>query len=374
MEPQPRIIEKTVTVKPHKVGKRKVSWASSTVDHQLADEVKETATTKTYVKHTYEPTKDYRPSAPPTESLYPDLYNTTLPSMQVPVQPVAPIPPPLPTQRVIPVRKSRVIVSVPRTSECHAIVILALVLLFAGYALGFSTTETTMKVVDAGWNFQAWVEELKDVEKSGWSLPAGATVLSVVPSVYAIQDVLTHTERVCEAGTRVDQIHDGYDTMCSESLVRYDEWEEYSHTEKTCYDNGHCIEEDVYKKSSEPVYETVCTEKPRYRAVNTPVTECYEKPVYRKDLVYADYYRYMTKDWVSTKVELNSATNTLEETHNPGPNRRYTHVYINYWLRLEDARTFNVEAETYNKYMQNKNAMALVTKHWFGLWTTIKLL
>lgn len=133
------------------------------------------------------------------------------------------------------------------------------------FAWGNRTRAVEAEVVGKEWERTVQVEEYRTVTESGWSLPAGGSVVRQYRDIREYRQVLDHHE------TRTRQVSDRVQTGTEQRVCG-------------SRDNGNGYFEDVY--CSEPVYET------RYR------TETYQEPVYRREPVYATRYEYRIKRWV----------------------------------------------------------------------------
>lgn len=119
-------------------------------------------------------------------------------------------------------------------------------------------------VTDIAWERSIAVQEYQYIRSGGWSLPAGADLVSQEERIASYNQVQIGTEKEC-----------GYEESCSTESV-------YDHTERTCYDDGTCAEYDVYRD------EQTCTDE----------YVCEQVPVYESIPVYATWYAYNEWQWV----------------------------------------------------------------------------
>ncbi|MEJ5310306.1 MAG: hypothetical protein WHX52_11075 [Anaerolineae bacterium] len=133
----------------------------------------------------------------------------------------------------------------------------------SGIIAGIPKTEAAT-VTDIAWERSIVIQEYRYVERSDWSLPAGADLISQEERIASYDKVQVGTEEKC-----------GYEENCTTESV-------YDHTERTCYDDGTCDEHDVYRDEQTCTNEYVCEQVPVYESVP----------------VYATWYTYNVWEWV----------------------------------------------------------------------------
>jgi hypothetical protein len=120
-------------------------------------------------------------------------------------------------------------------------------------------------VTNIAWERSIAIEEYQYNQHENWTLPAGADLISQEERIASYNQVQIGTEEEC-----------GYEESCTTISV-------YSHTERTCYDDGTCDEHDVYQDERSCTDEYVC---------NTV-------PVYEDVPVYQTWYTYQIWEWVN---------------------------------------------------------------------------
>lgn len=208
-------------------------------------------------------------------------------------------------------------------------------------------------LVSTSWSFQGHVESMKPVVKSGWTLPAGATLISEETQFYQRNTVLDYVNRVClpEQKTRTEYSHT--DISCSKKFSHYEEdMESYSHTEETCYASGRCEEEDVYVKiPGEAVYVDHCTETPQYLEVTYWEEVCKDIPVTHQEPEYRPYYRFEIMEWTYHGTVSTSSSEMKHPSELLQPGERYKSEVWTYELHFTDPNiTKKVNERTYNEY------------------------
>lgn len=134
--------------------------------------------------------------------------------------------------------------------------------LIAVAAFIFWPRTAEVRVESVSWTAEVRLQEYQYNQHSGWNLPAGADLVSAKNEVH-----------------HYDQVPDGTETEWYSESVCVDV---YSHTDVTCYDDGSCDRDDVYRES--------CTSESRSRQVQK----------YRDVPVYQTHYTYMVWEWVNT--------------------------------------------------------------------------
>ena len=166
----------------------------------------------------------------------------------------------------------------------------------------------TMEVASLKWERSVEVEENREIEENGWTLPADAYDVSSKLELYGYNSVLDHYE------TRTRQVavdvFDGYD-------ISYD-----------------------YKDLGNGRFEEIEHKTPRYRTEYKK--ETYEEPIYRQDPVYQTKYYYYIMRWVTDHYEETSGENDEpyyaevpeDSTHRAGDKTE------KYWVTDTDGKTY----------------------------------
>lgn len=211
-------------------------------------------------------------------------------------------------------------------------IILLAIVTFIGFIFLISPKKDTITVNSFRWQRNITIEKEKTVQESDWSIPPGGRLIRTSEEIKSYKEVLDHYKK--ETVTKSRKVPCG----SHEKVVGY-----------TDLGNGHFEEET----------ETVIDYKTEY------YTETIEKPVYRKEPVYATKYYYEIDKWfyersVSTKgndknpywgevvlgnkerengrseVYYITATNSKEEQ------KEYTLSYNN-WINIEENSTLSVK-------------------------------
>lgn len=133
-------------------------------------------------------------------------------------------------------------------------------------------------VADFDWARSIRVQEEREVQQEGWSLPRDATLVSQKRAIQGYRQVLDHYEDV--EVTRYRRVQRGYDTWTTQEDMGNGYFREVEH--------------------STPHYET------------EPYTETESRPVYRNEPVYGTYYTYMIWQWFD-----NRTVDTSGKDHEP---------------------------------------------------------
>lgn len=115
------------------------------------------------------------------------------------------------------------------------------------------------------WERQIAIEEHQYNQHEGWDLPVGADLDGREERIHHYDQVQIGTEEEC-----------GYEQQCESVSV-------YDHTDRVCYDDGTCDEEDVYRTEQDCHDEYVCEDVPVYESVPR----------------YATWYTYHIWEWVA---------------------------------------------------------------------------
>ena len=100
--------------------------------------------------------------------------------------------------------------------------------------MSFTASESVMVISHTEWSSTIYREQLKDVVRSGWDVPPGARVLDAVPR--ESEERHSSARRVC----RTTRTRQNYDPPPPPPKV-------YLRTETECFDDGTCIETDIYE-------------------------------------------------------------------------------------------------------------------------------
>lgn len=144
-------------------------------------------------------------------------------------------------------------------------------LLIAILAFIFWPRHAEVQVQSVSWKAEIYLQEYQYNQHEGWSLPQGADLISTDSRIH-----------------HYDQVPDGTETVYYDEQVCEDV---YSHTETTCYDDGTCDVDDVYR--------TQCHPEQRSREV----------PKYKDVPVYETYYLYKQWEWVNISPAVETGTN-----------------------------------------------------------------
>lgn len=132
-----------------------------------------------------------------------------------------------------------------------------------------------MEIASLSWERSVEVEESREIQENGWTLPAGAYDVTTRLELYGYNTVLDHYENRTRQ-VAVD-VFDGYDTSYS------------------------------YRDLGNGRFEEVENKTPRYRTEYR--TENYREPVYRNDPIYQTKYYYYIMRWVTDHYEETSGEN-----------------------------------------------------------------
>ena len=186
----------------------------------------------------------------------------------------------------------------------------------------------TMEIASLSWERSVEVEENREFEESGWTLPAGAYNVTSNLELYGYNTVLDHYE------TRSRQVavdvFDGYDIS-------------YSYND---LGNGR--------------FEEVEVKTPRYRTEYK--TETYSEPVYRQDPVYQTRYYYYIMRWVTDHYEETSGVNdepyfadiVVDSTHRIGEKSE------RYYVTDTNGKTYTADYEIWKELHAGQSANVTV--------------
>lgn len=154
--------------------------------------------------------------------------------------------------------------------------------------------QETATVTSTNWTATVFLEEYRNNQHEGWSLPAQdllnsgqAVKLKEESKWYKNISVPDRIENQCHN----EQVSDGYTTVqdpderVCESV--------YDHTDTTCYDDGTCDKDDVYKDE--------CHSESRSHREEQFHSErvCADVQLYRDEPVFASWYTYTIWEWTS---------------------------------------------------------------------------
>jgi hypothetical protein len=154
--------------------------------------------------------------------------------------------------------------------------------------------QARVTVNDAWWVYTVNLQEYQYNPHEGWDLPLDADKTGEETRIHHYDQVLDHYENQCHMET----VQDGYDTETYTESVCEDV---YDHTETTCYDDGSCDTDDVYRTECHD--ETRTRDVPRYKDVEV----CEDVPIYRDEPRYATWYFYIIWEWVNISPAVTSA-------------------------------------------------------------------
>lgn len=180
------------------------------------------------------------------------------------------------------------------------------------------------EVTGFSWNRNIYIEEMKTVKESDWTIPSGARVYDTKEEVYDTEKVIDHYEEVKVTKTK-------------QEIVDYSISTEYEYS-----DNG----DGTYTE-----YE-VEVKTPIYANVEYETTE--QVPVYKDvDIIKTKYY-YEIDKWFNKYTKSSSGTDKNPYWNNDytlGFNQRDTRKSENYYIHYNNN---DEKASNYNEWMQTE--------------------
>eukprot|EP01130_Rhizamoeba_saxonica_P007206 TRINITY_DN2909_c0_g1_i1.p1 TRINITY_DN2909_c0_g1~~TRINITY_DN2909_c0_g1_i1.p1 ORF type:complete len:291 (-),score=53.12 TRINITY_DN2909_c0_g1_i1:46-918(-) len=164
----------------------------------------------------------------------------------------------------------------PKTNYLPKILaVVALILVLLAYY--YYPREHTAVLDKVQWSIRFDVQQFQENYYESFSVPVGARVVSQSVQVEYYDTVVDRIDRVCT----VDYVDKTYS--------------EYSHTETKCFDNGECIDKDVY------------VDRVEKEAVET----CTDHEITHQEPVYGTLYSYYIWEWVNLDPLITSGINDL---------------------------------------------------------------
>jgi hypothetical protein len=332
---EPFVVSRSRYVDPAKVGNRRRSNSrEASRDRALADEVIET----------------------PSEIRYRTVLGPKTPTAPPPDDEPDPDPPVSYPPRVNP--------AAIHTDYSNAICLLVTGLCVLGFGLHYAFSGPVKgKLIEARWAFQGTVAVEKWVVEGGWSLPAGAQLLSEESRVHHRRTVVDRVDVICQDVQKTRSVYSHTDSVCGDEFSHYSPKEEvYSHTDEVCYSNGKCVKDDVYKKvGGKAIYHWVCHQHPRYKNVHYLENVCKNHPITHEEDVFQPHYSYNILRWVDTApLTLDSLNGSLPE-HLLKSGEKLSHQKWTYTLYFQDPNTTRtVSQRVYQEYLQKLGQQVLL--------------
>ncbi len=205
----------------------------------------------------------------------------------------------------------------------------------------FWPRQAEVQVQSVGWKAEVFLQEYQYNKHEGWSLPAGADLVSTEQKEH-------HTVQV-QQGTKTEHYTEN---VCGPDV--------YDYTEVVTYDDGTTDTIDHYKPN--------CWDEPRTREVPNMV----DQPVYET------WYTYMQWEWVSIAPAVTTGSDyapywptdfRIDEKHRESGRKMSFSVYL---VELGDGDDFTYHPDSLDEYKSfNINSMWQIT-HSGGIVTEIK--
>lgn len=340
------VVSESTFVKSNNVGtSRRPPSVPVIADAITPDRVKNTPTTKTYIKKSYSPQNDFRSSSIVQGDIVMVRHNTIVQEDDAR------------THQPIPLG--------------FLLVFMFSIFLFTTYAVVDTHSEVTL--LNASWDFRGQVSQLKSVEEEDWMLPDGATSIDFWESVKTYKTVVERVDHVCADKLEMYDVFSHYENICKKKFARWEKTEDYSHTKRTCYSDGVCEDKDVYNKKDKAVYETVCEKEPRYKKAERTVLSCKDVPITREDPVFGTRWKYTIDRWIPLfTVSMNSNTHRLEDVYTLEPLHKYMTEDWVFTLFFGDSTTVNVNRTVFDKHKDLVGQKVKLKRHWFGFWKSLE--
>ena len=229
----------------------------------------------------------------------------------------------------------------------------------------FWPRQARVTVNDAYWVFTVSLQEYQYNPHEGWDLPYGADKTGDETRIHHYDTIVDGYHQEC---------HDEYEVTGYETVTHDEQVCEsvYDHTEQTCYDDGSCDTDDVYR--TECHTEQRSSQEPVYGYVE----HCEQVADTHEESRYATYYFYMVWEWVN----INPAVTTMhdfapywptdyriDDTHRESG--RYEEYHIS--LVTEDGEdTFSLTPASFAEYSQYQIGSEWLITHSGGVITEIE--
>ena len=352
-------ITKRVFVDPSKRGRRPIRSVAAQTDRVQATRIETTPYERGYTKSVVSPpmvphgiVPTPTPSAPPAPTSNPAPPPTSVPKSPSPRQKVN-------FDRPV-LRTPKPSVRIDTYSEPDMVPrIIAFVLILVVCAALWSsfTTPTRAVLTHVSWSFVGEKQQLQNVNEEGWSLPPNAIILSSTSRQRSTRSVLDHEDIMCQTVVVPSEVVDHFERRCHLVTLPGEEYEEYSHTEETCYENGQCEQTDIYLRIP-PVdtIEEICEQVPVYNTIWTPHEECVTERTMRDEPVMGTYWTYTMPRWRKTgMVHLGTKTGDVLEQVDPRTHltagERYERIEWRYYLHFDTKpHTSSVTRAQYDQF------------------------
>jgi hypothetical protein len=326
--PERRVISRTVYVKPEKVG---------TVRRSRSVEAREDARHSVRVEQS-PGRRAYVTPLPPVFSPRPRRTRS-------PQYVANPDPPRVRVDSTVP--ESPALASRAGGDECVGCFFTTLIIVILLFLGGVMHILQTLRVPprqalleNISWTFSSRIHEWKEIAGEGWSLPPTARLLGKEERQHHTRTVTDGYETACLPVTKTREDFSHTETRCEEVMTRSAEsYEQYSHSEKICYNDGKCENKDVYKTRTRPAkYTTVCSNVDRYVTVPYEEVQCRPRAITHLEPVFATYWMYSVFQWVPGELREVSSMTTDNVPEAP-PGSKYDNPVWRYFRHFDNSTT-----------------------------------